>query len=802
MACSFQRWVRHAGALVLVLTWTWEAAAQPRPEPPARFDVKRFVDIDRLVSEALATRAMPGAVVVVGDHRGVVYQKAFGQRALEPAVEPMTLETIFDLASLTKVVATTTAVMQLVETGRLALSDPVARFIPEFDRYGKGAVTISHLLTHTSGLRPDLDLSFEWQGQSEAIRLACAEVLTATPGQRFVYSDINFFLLGEIVERITGLRLDRYARQHIFAPLRMVDATFLPPAEWRQRIAPTQWCTLLGWPCDGPNRIMLRGVVHDPTARRMAGVAGHAGLFASAADLVRFARFLLGRGTLDGVPVLSPLSVTRMTSPITTGDPASVRGLGWDIDSAFSTNRGELIWARSFGHTGFTGTSIWVDPTLDLFVLFLSNRVHPHGGGDVTGLRGRVASVAAAALRDVPVNGAPTSTLVKSPDLPVQTRRRTEPVMAGIDVLRAEGFKRLAGKRVGLVTNQTGRAADGTSTIDLLHAAPGVSLVALFSPEHGIRGTEDALIESSRDAKTGLTIHSLYGQTRRPTAAMLEGIDTLVIDLQDVGARFYTYTTTMAYVLEEAARHRLEVVVLDRPNPLNGWQIEGPTLDDDALGFTGYFPMPIRHGMTVGELARLFNGENKIDAALTVVPMRGWTRDTWFDSAGLPWVNPSPNMRNLTEAILYPGIGAFERANVSVGRGTDTPFEQVGAPWIDGVALARALNARGLAGVSFYPVSFVPSSSQYAGQTCQGVFIMVTNRTALRPVTVGLELAAALVKLHPSMFALGDTATLFGSRDGLRRLLAGDDAATIAAGWAADEARWRLRRARYLLYRE
>jgi uncharacterized protein YbbC (DUF1343 family) len=377
------------------------------------------------------------------------------------------------------------------------------------------------------------------------------------------------------------------------------------------------------------------------------------------------------------------------------------------------------------------------------------------------------------------------------------------PVLNGIDVLREEGFNKLKGKRVGLVTNHTGRARDGATTIDLLHgsaAANGHSLVALFSPEHGIRGLLDSTVPSTTDEKTRLPIHSLYGDTRRPTAPMLDGIDTLVLDLQDVGARFYTYMTTMAYVMEEAARRKIAVVVLDRPNPIDGFQIEGPALDNDKLGFTGYFPMPVRHGLTLGELARLFNAENRIGADLTVVSMKNWRRDEWFDQTGLPWINPSPNMRNLLQATLYPGIGAIEGTNVSVGRGTDTPFEQLGAPWIDGVQLSDALNSRSIAGVRFYPVRFTPASSKHVNEECQGVFMVVTDRTALRPVRLGVEIAAMLHKLYGAAFDLDAAERLLGSKDAISRIRAGDDPQAIAASWAADEARWRLLRAKYLLY--
>jgi uncharacterized protein YbbC (DUF1343 family)/CubicO group peptidase (beta-lactamase class C family) len=744
----------------------------------------------------------PGAVVVVGRPGGIVYEKAFGQRALVPAREVMTADTIFDVASLTKVVATTTSVMMLLEQGRLGLDDAVAAYIPEFGQYGKQKITIRHLLTHLSGLRGDLDMALEFQGAESAIRLASEEVPLAPPGQRFIYSDINFFLLGEVVARVSGQRLDQFARTRIFEPLGMRETTFLPPTAWLPRIAPTEACAPLGWPCGGPNATMLRGVVHDPTARRMGGVAGHAGLFSTASDLSRFCRMLLNGGTLDGVRVLSPLTVALMTRPATPPALGQIRGLGWDIDTRFAVNRGTLFPIGSFGHTGWTGPSLWIDPVTRVFVIFLANRVHPEGKGDVAALRGRISTVVAAVMAEAAPP--PGARLVggdfganPSTTPPVRT---AVPVLNGIDVLASDQFSMLRGRRVGLVTNHTGRTRNGASTIDVLRAAPGVTLVSLFSPEHGIRGVLDAAIPSSRDEKTGLPIHSLYGVTRRPTADMLAGLDTIVLDLQDIGARFYTYMTTVAYVMEEAAKRNIAVVVLDRPNPVNGFDVEGPSQEEAALGFTAYFPMPVRHGMTLGELARLFNGENNIGAALTVVPMKNWSRDQWFDATGIEWVNPSPNMRNLNEATLYPGIGAIEGANISVGRGTDTPFEQVGAPWIDGPRLAQELNARHLPGIRVYPTSFTPASSKYAGEVCRGVFLIVTDREAIRPVRLGLELVAAIARLHGSRLDTAETWRLYGSREQLEAVKNGSDPATISAAWAVGEARWRERRAKYLLY--
>jgi len=800
-------------AVLLLLATVPFAAQSPRPDAgrvdTARSgepspDPRKLEAIESLVMEAIGEKKLPGAVVLVGRGDRVLYQKAIGHRALLPEPEPMTLDTVFDLASLTKVVATTTSVMILIEEGKIRLNDRVSVYVPGFERYGKADITIRHLMTHMSGLRPDVDLAETWSGSETAVALAVEEVPTSVPGERFVYSDINYFLLGDIVRRVSGMPLDRFAHVRIFEPLGMNDTMFLPPSALRRRIAPTERCTPLGWPCQGPDMSMLRGTVHDPTARRMGGVAGHAGLFSTAADMAVFSRMLLDGGVYRGVRILSPLAVVKMTTQATAAGERQVRGLGWDLDSSFSSNRGELLPLGSFGHTGFTGTSLWLDPATGMFVVFLSNRVHPDGRGDVTPLRARVATVAASSITDVPADI--RSRTFTGRDFgasgPAPPARPWTPALTGIDVLRANGFAPLRGKRVGLVTNHTGLARDGATTIDLLKGAKDVSLVRLFSPEHGIRGILDADVPSAIDEKTGLTIHSLYGETRRPSAAMLEGIDTVVVDLQDIGARFYTYMTTMAYVIEESAKRKIAVVVLDRPNPINGYQIEGPTLDKGVLGFTGYFPaMPIRHGLTLGELAKLFNAENAIAADLTVVAMENWNRERWFDGTGLPWINPSPNMRNLIQATLYPGIGAIEGTNLSVGRGTDTPFEQIGAPWIDGVALSDALNARGLPGIRFYPVRFKPASSKYANEDCGGVFMIVTDRAAIRPVRVGVEIAAQLHKMYGAKYELESAQRLFGSKAGLERIRSGEDPAAIASSWSAGESRWRLLRNKYLLYR-
>ena len=745
--------------------------------------------IDGAVGAAVAAGDLPGAVVLVWHAGHTVYRKAFGRRAVVPAPEPMTVDTIFDLASLTKVVATTTAVMMLVEEGRVRLGAPVARYLPGFGRHGKAEITVEQLLTHVSGLRAGFDLEREFEGYETAVEQAFGERPVAPAGSRFLYSDLNFVLLGELVARVGGLPLETFAARRIFGPLGMDDTMFRPPPRLRARIAPTQACAGLEWPCTGGGAAMLRGVVHDPTARRMGGAAGHAGLFGTASDLARFGALLLADGALGGARLLAPLTVARMTSPATPPGLRDRRGLGWDIGSRYAGSRGDLFPIGSFGHTGFTGTSIWIDPASDTLVILLSSRVHPDGEGDVRALRAQVATLAAAALTARAAGADPAA-----------GAGRDAEVRAGIDVLRSERFARLQGARVALLTNQTGRARDGARTLDLLWAAPAVEVRAVLSPEHGFRGDVDEAVADAREPETGLPIYSLYGSTRRPTARMLDDVDTIVVDLQDVGARFYTYAATMAYVMEAAAERGLRVVVLDRPNPITGEAVEGPPLDAGEQGFTGYLSLPVRHGLTLGELARLFNAERGLGVDLDVVELGGWRRELWFDETGLPWVNPSPNIRTVTQAALYPGIGAIEGANLSVGRGTDTPFERLGAPWVDGAALARRLNARRLPGARFYPVTFSPRSSRYAGQPCGGVQIIVTDRDALEPVRVGLEIAAALHRLHGDRLEVDGTVHLLGSHAALERILAGEDPAAVAAGWAAGERAWRRRRAPYLLY--
>ncbi len=370
----------------------------------------------------------------------------------------------------------------------------------------------------------------------------------------------------------------------------------------------------------------------------------------------------------------------------------------------------------------------------------------------------------------------------------------------GIDVLEAEKFSLLRGKRVGLITNQTGLDSYGHRTIDLLARADGVNLIAIFSPEHGIAGVADASVSNQADPPTGLPIYSLYGATRRPTSEMLRGIDMLVFDIQDAGVRFYTYITTMAYSMEAAAQQHIAFVVLDRPNPLGGEIIEGPVLDRDRVSFVGYFPMPVRYAMTMGELAQMFNSENKIGADLHVVAMQDWHRRDFYDMTALAWIAPSPALRTLRENFLYPGIEILQVAGVSVGRGTPTPFELLGAPWIDSTALLTELNRRQLKGVRFAATEFTPTSGLYSGALCRGISIDLQDRTTFRPVAAGLQIASSLHSLYPTQFHVEKTIELLGSQSTVDRLARGENPNEIEAGWVDDLNRFRTMREKYLLY--
>ncbi len=741
------------------------------------FNGERLAVIDDVVQEGLDQAKMPGCVVVVGRREGVAFRKAYGFRSLQPEKTPMTLDTVFDLASLTKPIATATSIMILIQQGRVDLEAPVAKYLPNFAANGKDAITVRHLLIHTGGLIADNSID-DYKGTPEEA-FAKIDALTpkAAPGEEFTYSDVGFIVLGRIVQAVSGKNVHEFARENIYAPLAMSETGYLPADALKARAAITEQR-------DGK---WMQGEVHDPRAFALGGIAGHAGLFSTADDLTRYATMMLNGGRLGDVEILKPETFQLMTTAVEV--PRGRRALGWDARTGYSSNRGDLMSSKAFGHGGFTGTGIWIDPELNLFVLFLSNRVHPDGKGLVNPLIGRIGTIAGAALT------------VNAPRPGHQPVSKSANVLNGIDVLQRDGFASLKGRKVGLITNHTGLNRDGVSTVKLLHEAPDVKLVTLFSPEHGFEGKLDvAKIGDQKDATTGLKVFSLYGETRTPTKESLEGIDTLVFDIQDIGCRFYTYVSTMGNAMKAAGEHKVRFVVLDRVNPVGGVDVQGPILDDGDQSFVGYHTLPVRHGMTAGELAQMFRTEMSLDVDLVVVPVEGWTRSNLFDETGLTWTNPSPNMRSLTQAVLYPGVGLLEMTNLSVGRGTDTPFELIGAPWIRERELAAHLNAAGIAGVRFVPVRFTPTATKFPNESCGGVNILITDRSQLDPLELGIQLMISLHTLYPNDWQTKNLNRLLSSAKVRDAVLAGKSWQEIMPLWTAELEAFKTRRAKFLMY--
>jgi len=778
-------WLRGL-AIVLVAICARHAPAQlPLVEPAALgLDGNHLQRIDALVAEEIAAENLPGCVVAIGRRGAIGWLRAYGHRQLEPTAEPMNTDTIFDMASITKPVATATSIMLLVERGQVRLRDPVSRFIPEFGQNGKEKITIEQLLTHQGGLVPDNSLKDYQHGSEESWKRIWALQTVADPGTKFIYTDVGFLVLAQVVQRVTGQSVAQFAETSIFEPLGMRDTGYTPEDTLRPRIAPTEQR-------DGQ---WLLGEVHDPRAALLDGVAGHAGLFSTANDLALYAETLLAGGATDRGRLMSQATFAEMIRPREIA--GHYRGLGWDSNSKYSSNRGEISGPRAFGHGGFTGTAMWIDPDLDLFVIFLSSRLHPDGKGSVNQLAGRIGAVAAGSiLGPNPLHNDSTASRTSAPHVPAGE------LLTGIDVLVRDEFRVLAGRRVGLITNQTGADRNGNLTVDLLHAAQAVELVAIFSPEHGLRGKLDVShIDDIRDEQTGLPVYSLYGESRRPSAEQLAGIDTLVFDIQDIGTRFYTYIATMKLAMETAAEQGVRFVVLDRPNPIGGVAVAGPVLDAGKEKFVAAHTLPVRHGMTVGELARMFCDELDLQLDLSVIAVEGWRRSDYWDATGLTWINPSPNIRNLTQAVIYPGVGLLETTNLSVGRGTDTPFQVLGAPWIDRHELAEELNAAGLVGVRFVPIRFTPESSKFKEEVCDGVNLVVVDRNVLKPVQIGLTIACTLRRLYPDDWETTRFNRLLGNDALYNAITAGCDASELEALIAPRLESFLTRRAKYFLY--
>lgn len=728
--------------------------AQPQREA-------RLGAIDSLVEQAIARGELPGCVVSIGTHAGDVYTRAFGERTRG---EPMTTDTLFDLASLTKPLVTASGIAVLVERGALELDQPVARVLDELATPDKRGITARQLLLHTSGLPGVGPLSQMEAGAAEARARIAAMPLSSPPGHAFQYSDLGYIVLGELIAKLAGEPLDRFAARTLFDPLGMRDTHYFVAKSELARTAPTEVRDDAG----------IRGVVDDPRAYRLGGVAGNAGLFSSARDVARFARMLLAGGELDGARVLRARSVADMVRPVRAG--AVERTNGWDVRSPYALGRGSTMSKLAFGHGGYTGTSLWIDPERDLYVVVLSNRVHAGPRGTLHPLASSVADVALRALYP-----------------PADDARR-----AGIDVLQAEAYARVRGRKIVLLTHDAARDRAGRSTLELLASAPQVTLRSVLTPEHGLSARHEGKVIDQR--YRGLRVHSLFGQTKRPSASMLAGADMVVIDLVDVGTRFYTYMATVLATLELAGELGLPVLLLDRPNPIDGVHVEGPISEPTFASFVNYHPLPLRHGMTAGELARLLVAARGLPTRLSVVRAEGWQRARWSGADGTAWHAPSPNLGSPEQALLYPAIGLIEGTNLSVGRGTARAFRVIGAPFLDGPKLIAALRVDELEGVTVAPTRFRPLVGPYAGKTVPGIELTIVDPVRFSAARTGLGLIRVLQSLFVPAWDNTRLPLLVANRQTLDGIARGLSTLAIEAGWQAELSRFCAQRSQALLY--
>ena len=771
--------------------------------------------LDSIVTQGLAEGAAPGAALAIGRHGRLVHMRGYGRIAADADAPAVTDSTLYDLASLTKVVATTTAAMILEERGLLHIDRPVSTYLPELSAPDKAAITVRQLLAHNGGFRSGAPLWREFRGIGAFLNAMNERPLAYAPGDSTIYSDWDLIMVGAIVERVSGKPLDLFLAENVWHPLGMRETGFNPLASGPlpldggcafpfradhpllPRIALTEMDTVY-------RHRLIHGIVHDENACALGGVAGHAGLFSSARDLAVFAQMMLNGGDYNGVRILKPTTIARWTAR---QGPRSSRALGWDTPGAGSS-AGRYFSPRSFGHTGFTGTSIWMDPERGAFVVVLTNRVHPtRRNMRHEPLRRDIADAVQRAILDAPLRE-------WNPPLPPRT---SSAVRVGADRLFTEFTHLVNFKRVAVVANHSARLADGTHLVDALHALPNVKLQALFGMEYNIRSndysvTRDA--ESTIDPQTGVAKYSLYGQQHKPTADMLRDVETIVFDIQEVGARFYEHINILGFVMEAAAEQGIDVVVLDRPNPITGLKQDGFVTDQEFLyRFGSYAHVPVIHGLTVAELAQFYNGEKAlrggVTARLHVVPMQGWRRSMWFDETGLAWRKPSPNLLTLSSLLVYTGTCLFEALNVSEGRGTDQPFEYIGAPWLDHTRAVAMLNELRLAGVVFDTVQFTPEQKSYhgrppemTGEQVRGIAVRVTDRNAFEPYKAGVALVWAVYALHPDKVQWNDAVLerLAATRRLKAMILAGRTPPEIFASWRSELSDFAARSGPYRIY--
>jgi uncharacterized protein YbbC (DUF1343 family)/beta-glucosidase-like glycosyl hydrolase/CubicO group peptidase (beta-lactamase class C family) len=754
------------------------------PSEEAGFRLGGLDELDRILDGFVEEGAFPGGVVAVGHRGALVHLHPFGRFSYDDDSPKVEADTMYDLASLTKVVAATTMAMILFDEGRLDLDEKVQDFLPLFQGPGKDKVTVRHLLTHSSGIEGWAPLFQELQGPDAFLRRIQAMDLVYEPGTDFKYSDLGMILLGEILARVAGQPLDEFVRERVFEPLGMTDTLYLPGEDLVPRIPPTE--------VDEWRGRVVRGEVHDENTFALGGISAHAGLFSTARDLSQFVQMLVNGGVLEHHRIVSRGTVELFTRRAGVTD--SSRALGWDTKSPEGSSAGSYFSPRSFGHTGFTGTSIWVDPDRELFVILLTNRVHPTRENKlIYRARPAVADAVVNALTD------------EYRELPVPEPGAV--VEVGLDRVAAGEDFGLRGKRLGLIVHAASVSSDGRHAIDVLRDAE-LDVVRLFTPEHGLRSRAAAgeIVESGSDPDSGLPVVSLYGEHRKPTKKDLKRLDAVVFDLQGAGVRFYTYVSTLILALEAAAEHDLEFVVLDRPNPLGGERVEGPVSaprDVVPESFVNLAPGPLVHGLTLGEMARFVNQRLTRPARLSVVPMKGWQRGMTWEDTGRAWVPPSPNLRSPEAAIAYPGVCLLEATNVSAGRGTASPFLNFGAPWLDPSELRISAT-----GFDLEPVTFTPTASpaaphpKFVDQQCSGMEVRVTDVDAAEPYRLGVELLAALMSRDDFEWEDDGAALirLLGTRTVLDDLRRRRSVEQIIDADRADHESWRRERESALLY--
>lgn len=725
------------------------------------------IDLQWALEQSVRAAKAPGAVAWVGNADGCLFQGATGLRQRVPEPLPASIDTIYDLASLTKVIATTTAAMLLWESGRLDLDAPLTTWLPH---PALAAYTPRQLLTHTTGLPAGRPLHLEVDSYDAAVRQIAATPSDWRPGSRRRYSDLGFILLGKVVAAAAGQPFATFCRRRIFAPLNMQRTGFNPPAAWQVNCAATEQCPWRG-------RIM-RGEVHDENAWAIGGISGHAGLFAPAEDIARFCQGMLDGRILRRETLAEMLKMTHVpTYPW--------QALGWKVDPWRDGAEGYLPFRSAFGHTGWTGTSIWIDFDSGLYTILLSNTCHP-----------------SRAHRDNRTLRRVFHTAVHARYCPTKSNAHT-----GLDRLVWDEFAPLRGKRVAVLTHQAAVDQLGRPVLDVLALAREVQVTRIYSPEHGLRGQAEAGAKVASE-RGSTPVISLYGDRKRPAREELRNVDVFVVDLQDVGARFYTYIATMKECMAACAEARVPMIILDRPNPLGNAVVEGP-LPERTDSLVCAAEVPTRHGMTIGEIALLFwrSAYSSRGFDVRILSVDGWPNTLRAEALPQPWTPPSPNIPTAETALLYSGMCFFEGVNLNEGRGTETPFQLIGAPWLDATGVLALLPPEAAIGCTLEATTYTPvviagkaSSPRYKGERCTGIRIRVTDGDRIRPFTLAVALLQSIQARHQGVLEwLPFFDTLAGSGTLRKEIQAGVPVAQIVATCNAANAMWeRNRPARYV----